>query len=295
MLELNEPTMIRIWPALGLYSTAFRIARRFSRERKRAVLYAIDNLDLLASIRKKVPRPWTGFAVATARLMMRYLISTFDRIAFGSEGAKVAYLQVAGGILAQKETRLVPQVPARCACAYTAEMAKNPGSVLFVGSLEQRKGIRQLLEAWPIVVGDLPNATLTIVGTGPLEQEVREWARDHDVEFVHDPARERVHFEFARAECVVLLSQPADYWREQIGLPIVEGLAHGCRVVASEQTGIASWLKESGHTIVSSAARGNEVARAIEAAVARDDLAEEILAQLPKRHTRLDADEWLTS
>jgi glycosyltransferase involved in cell wall biosynthesis len=33
-------------------------------------------------------------------------------------------------------------------------------------------------------------------------------------------------------------------WREQIGLPLVEGLTHGCRVVTTAETGLADDLRD---------------------------------------------------
>jgi glycosyltransferase involved in cell wall biosynthesis len=49
-------------------------------------------------------------------------------------------------------------------------------------------------------------------------------------------------------------------WREQIGLPLVEGLAHGCRVVTTTETGLAEDLR--GHPLVTLTTPGDATALA---------------------------------
>jgi glycosyltransferase involved in cell wall biosynthesis len=62
------------------------------------------------------------------------------------------------------------------------------------------------------------------------------------------PPREVVH-ELLRSSAVVAMpSIRLPRWREQIGLPLVEGLAHGCRVVTTTETGLADDLR--GHPLV---------------------------------------------
>lgn len=45
---------------------------------------------------------------------------------------------------------------------------------LFAGQLVERKGIRELLAAWPWVAERVPGATLLLVGQGPYAREVRD-------------------------------------------------------------------------------------------------------------------------
>ena len=49
--------------------------------------------------------------------------------------------------------------------------------VVCVRRLERRMGIDYLLRAWPEILGEVPDALLTIVGTGSYEHELREMAR----------------------------------------------------------------------------------------------------------------------
>ena len=49
--------------------------------------------------------------------------------------------------------------------------------VICVRRLERRMGIDYLLRAWPEVLGEVPDALLTIVGAGSYQRELREMAR----------------------------------------------------------------------------------------------------------------------
>jgi glycosyltransferase involved in cell wall biosynthesis len=71
---------------------------------------------------------------------------------------------------------------------------------------------------------------------------------EHDlpagVSVIVDPPRAEVH-ELLRSSAVVAMpSVRRPGWREQIGLPLVEGLTHGCRVVTTTETGLADDLRE---------------------------------------------------
>uniref|UniRef100_UPI0035696252 glycosyltransferase family 4 protein n=1 Tax=Shimia sp. TaxID=1954381 RepID=UPI0035696252 len=58
-----------------------------------------------------------------------------------------------------------------------ARQARPPGPhLLFMGRLEERKGVRVLLEAWPAIAAALPGARLTIAGAGALEAPLRKMA-----------------------------------------------------------------------------------------------------------------------
>jgi glycosyltransferase involved in cell wall biosynthesis len=290
VLELNEPTMIRIFPLLLVYTTAYRIRRRLSHKHNRAVLYAIDNIDLrdlIASI------PWTPkrLTYATFRAAFGYLVATFDRIAFGSRTALKTYESVAPRQLALIDHVVIEQLPAPCDCA---KGERNPDGVLFVGALEERKGVLALERAWEVIAAKNPAATLLIVGKGELEHEVEAWVETQPrVTLSIDPDRAEIHAAYRRAHAVVLLSVSSARWREQIGLPIIEGLAHGCEIVTSSETGLADQLREHGHVVLPALAPPNVHANGILMALSNTRHADAITAMLPTEHGRKIADDWL--
>jgi glycosyltransferase involved in cell wall biosynthesis len=113
------------------------------------------------------------------------------------------------------------------------------------------------------------------------------------VSVVVDPPRARVHALQREASVAVLLSQRTRTWREQVGLPVVEGLAHGCAVLATTETGLAAWLEEHGHAVVDPAADPERVADVLVGLLDARRPAATVLADLPDVDGRLAADAWL--
>jgi glycosyltransferase involved in cell wall biosynthesis len=102
-----------------------------------------------------------------------------------------------------------------------------------------------------------------------------------------------VHEVLRQSAVLVLLSQPIGGWREQIGLPILEGLSHGCEVVATSETGVADWLAARGHAVVPPGAGPEVVADRLDEALRRAPTRRGSLSDLPRTDQRLAADRWL--
>ncbi|WP_157549744.1 glycosyltransferase family 4 protein [Microbacterium sp. Leaf288] len=287
-VEFNEPTMLKLWPRLLIYTSAHRARRAFDRKGSpSAILYAIDNLPPDAAIADtfRLPRRFAAFLV---RPFFRYMFASFDRVSFGSAGAAAAYASLLRTTKTTPEISVIPQLPSPCSCP---DAIAAPRSVLFVGALEHRKGIVELMKAWELMDDD---TRLTIVGIGPLTSRVQAWANAKpNVRILIDPPRDQVHQEYRRAEVVVLLSKRVPRWREQVGLPIVEGLSHGCVVVTTSETGIADWLQAEGHFLVD-AANPAHVVDAVNSALQCGPARIEVLGSLPTEHTRVTSDRWLT-
>jgi phosphatidylinositol alpha-mannosyltransferase len=109
--------------------------------------------------------------------------------------------------------------------------------VLFVGRCEPRKGLPELLAAFPLVRQAVPDAVLLVAGTGPLERQSCRLARDlgiaHAVEFLGYVADERLPSLYAA--CDVYCS-PA-LGGESFGIVLLEAMATGKAVVASSISG----------------------------------------------------------
>jgi glycosyltransferase involved in cell wall biosynthesis len=233
--------------------------------------------------------------------LSRIAAGGIDRLAFGTDAAAALYARTVPAAHDAVST-VIPALPAACRCGRGSGTAepKEPGLVLFLGALTGRKGFDRLLAAWPSLAGPAdgddgePAVRLQIVGKGPFEQSATELAaRDSRVTVTIDPPRAQVHAELRRARVLVLLSQPTPGWREQVGLPLVEGLAHGCAVVTTTETGLAGWLSAHGHQVLSPDADAAAVAAAIRRAVTDSPTPAQITASLPALDGRLAADAWL--
>ncbi|GAA4752528.1 hypothetical protein GCM10023328_39670 [Modestobacter marinus] len=289
-VEVNEPLL-----RPGLWKTSVAVAAaglsaRLHRTGTLVVSYAIENRDNYAPepdahLRRRV-------RARLDRAMTRFVARRVDRLAFGTSAAAELYAADLGPELQDCRTAVVPALPAPCDCAVPA--IRDPDQVVFVGAFAARKGLGELVAAWPEVVRQHPAARLTLVGQGPLESAGRELAdRVPGVEVVVAPPREEVHRHQRRAAVLVLLSQRTPTWREQVGLPVVEGLAHGCTVVTTEETGLADWLAGHGHEVLPAGAPVAEVAAGLVRSLRARRPAASVLADLPHRDGRLAADEWM--
>ena len=59
--------------------------------------------------------------------------------------------------------------------AAPAPRAALGGTVLFVGRLRTRKAVAVLLEAWPVVAGELPEARLVVMLRDPVARAHSHW------------------------------------------------------------------------------------------------------------------------
>lgn len=286
--EVNEPLMRHALVFTATSIAALRLNGLFRRRRVSIGSYAIENLDPFRDInagrrRRRVRR-------RVERWLARRVTRQLDRLAFGTADAHALYSSLLTHQMKNLDVREIPALPAPCDCP--AAERQGPG-LLFVGALDERKGIRELIRAWPEIKLREPAATFTILGKGPLEDEVRRFAQaDHRVTFVCDPPRAVVHRELRRASALALLSQKMPDWREQVGLPIVEGLAHGCRIVTTGETGLASWLNDHDHHVLAPGSDAILIASAVANAIDMPD-GEAVLKDLPPIDGRLAADAWL--
>ncbi|MEA2003025.1 MAG: glycosyltransferase family 4 protein [Actinomycetota bacterium] len=121
---------------------------------------------------------------------------------------------------------------------YSPEV-KRPGSVVFLGRNDERKGLPILLAAWPEIRRAHPAAHLTVVGAenpGPIIA---------GVEFVGRVSEEdkRRHLKEAAVFCAPNLSG------ESFGIVVVEAMAAGCAVVATGLPAFVHVLQDSGRFV----------------------------------------------
>lgn len=127
---------------------------------------------------------------------------------------------------------------------------RNRPVVTFVGRLERRKGIEDLLTVARDWGG--PEACFRFVGDGPLESRVREAAVSDRVSYegyVGDEAR--LASLYATSDVFVLPSFAVDGWEELFGIVVIEAFASGLPVVATDCVGPNELVDdgETGHIV----------------------------------------------
>ena len=119
--------------------------------------------------------------------------------------------------------------------------------LLFVGRLDERKGLKYLLEALPLVLRKYP-VRLRIVGKGILEQEIKQQCQelklDKVIDFLGFVSKEELANEYASCNIFVLpaiVDSKGD--TEGLGIVMIEALAHEKPVIASAVGGIVDVIQ----------------------------------------------------
>ncbi|MCA9149686.1 MAG: glycosyltransferase [Planctomycetales bacterium] len=110
--------------------------------------------------------------------------------------------------------------------------------VLSAGRLSPEKGIDTLIQAWRRQ-SDLP--TLKIIGSGPLEEQVRQAADElPHVEYLGRKPLDEVYNLLGQARCLIVPS----VWYEVCPKTILESFAKGTPVIASRLGGMAELIDD---------------------------------------------------
>ena len=109
-------------------------------------------------------------------------------------------------------------------------------NILFLGRIEERKGLIYLLKAFKILSRSHSNLRLIVVGEGPLKDDCQKWVENNKLENVvfEKAIREKEVPSYYRT-CDIYCS-PAIYG-ESFGIVLIEAMALGVPVVAFANTG----------------------------------------------------------
>lgn len=117
----------------------------------------------------------------------------------------------------------------------------NKKVVLFVGRLAEKKGVTYLIEAMKDI-----DALLVIAGDGPLRNKLEKQAEEikGKVKFLGAKTHEELKYIYASADIFVAPSITAsDGDQEGLGLVILEAMASGLPVIASDSGGISQIIE----------------------------------------------------
>lgn len=148
----------------------------------------------------------------------------------------------------------------------------DDGYVLFFGRLSKEKGVKTLIDA-AIKVG----CKLIIVGTGPIEAELRDYVKNNDsIEFTGFQTGDILRNYIKKSRCVVLPSE----WYENGPYSAMEAMALGKPLIVSNNGGLPELVEEGKNGYVYQTQPKNE------------QTAVDALAECIKKMTALSADEY---
>lgn len=109
---------------------------------------------------------------------------------------------------------------------------------IFIGRLEQIKGIDILIEAF----SKLPDEKLLLVGTGTQEQKYRAMAAEHkNITFSGYLSREEVNSALRKAKAIIVPSQ----WYETFGMIIIEAFSNSVPAVVGDIGNIGGLVEDN--------------------------------------------------
>jgi phosphatidylinositol alpha-mannosyltransferase len=148
---------------------------------------------------------------------------------------------------------------------------RDESTILYVGRLEKRKGVKYLLEAFVLLKAENPDARLIIAGDGPERKQLEDFVKTNklaDVEFlgfVDDSTKVSL-----LNSCTIYCS-PAMFG-ESFGIVLLEAMAAGAVTVVGSNPGYSSVLKEKGAISLVNTKDSQEFARRLQLLMTDTDI-----------------------
>jgi Glycosyltransferase len=122
-------------------------------------------------------------------------------------------------------------------------------SFIFVGRLDELKGVRTLLEAWRLMGADAP--LLRVCGNGPMEDWCLRQSEGLNVEWMGFVDSGSVKRLIAESKALIMPT----LWYEGFGMTVIEAFSCGVPVICSDlgnagslvEEGVTGWKFEAGN------------------------------------------------
>ncbi len=126
---------------------------------------------------------------------------------------------------------------------------KTPRSIISVGHLIKAKNFDITLNVFRQVLAQYPDATLTIIGTGVLEESLKSLSAElnlsDSVVFTGEIANKAVLEQMGKSEVFLLPSSP-----EGLGIVYLEAMASGCFTIGTKGEGIEDIIRHEENGIL---------------------------------------------
>jgi glycosyltransferase involved in cell wall biosynthesis len=180
----------------------------------------------------------TASMVAAAEAVLTRTRNLYHRInAFVVPSEHRVNVLVEGGLPADR-MHMIPNFVAdeQFGVSNSSSEGRDP-LVLFVGRLEEAKGIEVLLDAARRVAPGV-EVEIVVIGTGPLERDVQNAAREGGVRYL-GPQRWSEIAELMDRACALVVPSLCE---ENCPMVVLEAGARGCPVVASDRGGLTEMV-----------------------------------------------------
>lgn len=144
-------------------------------------------------------------------------------------------------------------------------------TILYIGRLESRKGVKYLLQAFRQLLKRDPDVQLLIAGRGPDEQKLRDFVAEENIPQVtflgYISDEDKIH-QLHKAD---VFCAPATRG-ESFGLVLLEAMAAGTPTVAGDNMGYASVMKGTGEISLVNPKDIVDFGRRLEIMLTNDDI-----------------------
>lgn len=153
-------------------------------------------------------------------------------------------------------------------------------SILFVGRLDEGKGIRYLLPAFKRVKKALGEVKLVIIGDGPLRKEIERYIKikaiEEDVAVLGPMKNKDLPPYFRAVDLTVAPSITTKKWEEQIGMVNIQSMACGTPVVSTYSGAIPEYVRHNKTGVLVPEKDVDSLTNAIIKLLRNDDLREKL-------------------
>lgn len=143
-------------------------------------------------------------------------------------------------------------------------------TILYIGRLEKRKGVKFLLKATKELQKTSPDVVLQIVGDGPDRQQLERFAREQKIN-AHFLGRVSESDKLTYLHQARVFCSPARYG-ESFGIVLLEAMATGTPIVAGDNPGYSSVLQETGSLSLVDPRDTAEFTRRLELMLSNDEI-----------------------
>jgi phosphatidylinositol alpha-mannosyltransferase len=136
-------------------------------------------------------------------------------------------------------------------------------TVLYIGRLERRKGLKYLLKAFALLSTNDKSTQLIVAGEGPDRPKLAQYVQDNRIPRVHFKGFVSEQEKLDLLKNADLFCSPA-LFGESFGIVLLEAMARGCVIVAGDNVGYKSVLKETGRLSIVNPKHSQEFASRLE-------------------------------
>lgn len=182
---------------------------------------------------------------------------------------RVAALSVVSEAMRQRVQEDVPGIQAEvmpmgvdCEGRFSPDAStREEETLLFVGRLVEKKGLRHLIEAMPVILESRPGVRLDVIGTGPcraeLDQQVAVLGLQEHVRFLGGLSQDALPWHYRHATVFVApFVEAGNGDQEGLGLVVAEAMACMCPVLVGDVAAVRDLVSDATGVRVDASDRG---------------------------------------